>query len=48
MVIEMRDQQGRTIPGIIADVREETLVIDFNHPLAGQTLTFAVKIVDIE
>jgi FKBP-type peptidyl-prolyl cis-trans isomerase SlyD len=39
---------GRTIPIRIHEVKETTVVVDFNHPLAGKTLNFDVKITDIK
>ena len=38
---------GRAIPIRIHEVKEKTVVVDFNHPLAGKTLNFDVKIKDI-
>ena len=34
-------------PNGSAEVQEEIIVVDMNHPLAGQTLNFKVKIVEI-
>jgi len=34
-------------PVKIADVKDKTVVVDFNHPLAGKDLTFDVEIVKI-
>lgn len=31
----------------LTEIREETVVLDANHPLAGQVLTFTVAIVDV-
>jgi FKBP-type peptidyl-prolyl cis-trans isomerase 2 len=31
----------------VAEVRHESVLIDFNHPLAGKTLNFAVKILEV-
>ncbi|WP_456394433.1 FKBP-type peptidyl-prolyl cis-trans isomerase [Thermococcus sp.] len=32
----------------IADVKEEAVSLDFNHPLAGKTLIFEIEIVDVQ
>lgn len=34
-------------PVQIAEVKDETVIVDGNHPLAGQSLTFHVEIIDI-
>jgi FKBP-type peptidyl-prolyl cis-trans isomerase SlyD len=39
---------GRAIPIRVHEVKEKTVVVDFNHPLAGKTLNFDVKITDIK
>ncbi len=39
---------GRGVPIRVHEVREKTVVVDFNHPLAGKTLNFEVKIKDIK
>jgi len=31
----------------VTQVDSDTVMVDFNHPLAGHTITFAVKIVDV-
>ncbi|NLB00533.1 MAG: peptidylprolyl isomerase, partial [Methanomicrobiales archaeon] len=32
---------------VISDVSESTVTLDANHPLAGQPLTFDIRLVDI-
>jgi FKBP-type peptidyl-prolyl cis-trans isomerase SlyD len=44
MGLRMRDPVGRTVSAYVAEVRSEGVVLDFNHPLAGETLHFHVKI----
>ena len=44
MSIEVKNPDGGTISVRIADVKEDTVIIDFNHPLAGKVLTYHVKI----
>lgn len=34
-------------PLVVVDINAETVVLDANHPLAGQDLTFDVEIVDV-
>jgi FKBP-type peptidyl-prolyl cis-trans isomerase SlyD len=48
LVVEVEDPQGGFFPGVVWEVREESVVINFNHPLAGQTLEFDVRVVDIQ
>ncbi len=47
LVLEMTDPQGNAYPCTITDIKDKTVVLDFNHPLAGKTLTFDVKIAGI-
>ena len=47
MVIQMQTQNG-PMPGMIQEVKADSLMVDFNHPLAGQTLTFKIKVIDIK
>jgi len=39
---------GRTLPMRIQEIREKTVIVDFNHPLAGKILNFDVKVVDVK
>ena len=39
---------GRVIPMTVKEVKDKTIVLDYNHPLAGKTLYFDVNIVDIQ
>jgi peptidylprolyl isomerase len=45
--LQVQDQSGRTIPVVVAEVTEETVVLDANHPLAGKDLTFEFELVEI-
>lgn len=35
------------LPGMIKEVSGDSVTVDFNHPLAGQDVTFVIDIVDI-
>lgn len=47
MVISIQMENGNLIPARITEVSGETVILDLNHPLAGKTLNFAVKILAI-
>ena len=40
----MQGEGGQPIPIWVTDVTDDTVTIDANHPLAGQTLHFAIKV----
>ena len=40
--------QGQPIQARVHEIKEKTVVLDFNHPMAGKTLNFDVKVVDIQ
>lgn len=42
-----RNDQGQMFPVRIHQVKDKTVILDFNHPLAGKTLTFAIKVLEI-
>lgn len=44
MQVVAHDDQGRQIPFFIIGIGEDTVTIDPNHPLAGETLHFEVKV----
>jgi FKBP-type peptidyl-prolyl cis-trans isomerase SlyD len=39
---------GRPVPIRVHEVKKKTVVVDLNHPLAGKTLNFDVKVTDIK
>jgi peptidylprolyl isomerase len=46
--ITLTDPNGRRLRGTIVAVGDENVSVDFNHPLAGQDLTFEITVVGIE
>lgn len=47
-IIAFAGPDGNDIPGIITEVVGDSVTVDFNHPLAGQRVTFDVEVVTIE
>lgn len=48
LVISFSDAGNGELPGVISEFNDAQVTVDFNHPLAGQTLLFDVKIVAVE
>ena len=46
-IIPMQDNQGNPLEGKILEVAEESVKMDFNHPMAGRNLHFTGTIVDL-
>jgi FKBP-type peptidyl-prolyl cis-trans isomerase SlyD len=45
--ITMQDQNGNPIDGKVLAVKDKSVIMDFNHPLAGENLFFKGKILDV-
>ena len=46
-VITMQDQNGRPMDGKVLEVKDDVVVMDFNHPLAGENLYFSGEIIEV-
>ena len=46
--LTLRNDQGQPLQVVVAEVREDIIVLDANHFLAGKELVFDIEIVDIE
>lgn len=47
-VLGVQDPSGGVYPIRVHEVSDEKIVLDFNHPLAGQSLRFDVKVVEVK
>lgn len=47
MKLVSKTPDGHEIPLVVTEIKEESIVVDANHPLAGHELTFEVKLVEI-
>ncbi len=48
MLFTFTDAAGGEVPGMIAEVGDERVTVDFNHPLSGRTIHFKVCIAHVE
>ncbi|HLC58266.1 MAG TPA: peptidylprolyl isomerase [Candidatus Nanoarchaeia archaeon] len=46
MIVGLQLPNGAQFPAKIVDLNEQEITLDLNHPLAGKTLIFEIKIVD--
>lgn len=46
--LHLQQPDGQMIPVMITDVSNSTVTLDANHPLAGETLTFDIQLVEIQ
>jgi len=45
--LQMKQENGKVVDMIVTEVEGETITLDANYPLAGKTLTFDVKLMEI-
>jgi len=43
-----RNQEGAVRQVVVKEIKDRTIVLDMNHPLAGKTLVFEVKVVEVK
>jgi len=46
-VVPMQDNSGRRMNGIVLEVTDATIKMDFNHPLAGDALFFKGEVIEV-
>ena len=44
LMMSFSDAQNAELPGVIIDIDDKYVDVDFNHPLAGQNILFEVAI----
>lgn len=47
MQLALEDEEGYHIPAIIDKISDDSVTLNFNHPLAGRTLKFDVEVIDV-
>ena len=46
--LQAESTEGETLQARVVEVRDDVIVADFNHPLAGETLSFDITVVDVK
>ena len=46
-VVSFKDAGGFDLPGVVFKITDESVYVDFNHPLAGREILFKAKIVSV-
>ena len=45
--LTLQDQEGRPFPVTVTEIKEDAVVLDANHFLAGKTLVFDIEMVEV-
>jgi FKBP-type peptidyl-prolyl cis-trans isomerase 2 len=48
MFLQVQSPDGKVFPVRISELKKDSVMIDFNHPLAGKKLFFQVKVVSVQ
>ena len=48
LVVSFADAANAELPGVVTALDEDEVEVDFNHPLAGQSLRFDVSVIRVE
>lgn len=48
LVISFADAAGQERPGMVRQIEDGEVLVDFNHPLAGRDITFKVQILEVK
>ena len=43
----LKGPNGERLPAVVKEVKDDAVIIDMNHPLAGKELNFKIKVVGI-
>jgi len=48
LLVIFNDAANTELPGVVKEFDDTQVTVDFNHPLAGKTLTFDVEIISVK
>jgi len=47
MKLQLRNEAGQPVPVIVTEIKDDIVILDANHELAGKELIFDIELVDI-
>ncbi|CBL43909.1 Peptidylprolyl isomerase, FKBP-type [gamma proteobacterium HdN1] len=47
LMVSFSDKRSSELPGVVTEFNDDTVVVDFNHPLAGRDLNYEVEIINV-
>ena len=47
-VLQGQNADGQIVHARVKEIKEKTVLLDFNHPLASKTLYFDIKVLDVQ
>ncbi len=47
MQLTLSNQEGQPFPVVVTEVKEEVVILDANHFLAGEELIFDIELVEV-
>lgn len=47
LMLSFADANQAELPGVVVEADTDTVTVDFNHPLAGHTIKFKVKVISV-
>ncbi|ALB01975.1 peptidylprolyl isomerase [Francisella persica ATCC VR-331] len=47
LIVSFSQKDGSKLPGLITEINDQDVTVDFNHPLSGQIIVFEAKILDV-
>ena len=48
MKLQLQDESGRPFPVVVAEIKDDVIILDANHELAGKELIFDIELVEVK
>ena len=47
LIVGFSQKDGTELPGVITEIHERDVTVDFNHPLSGEVILFDIDIIEV-